>query len=205
MWRLFYTDSMSVCPSENPSAYGQQWQQCGIVVGVMKMGNILPRVGIGPTSQAFKPSTLTITPPRLPWSWCHHYTHTYMSMQLLAWEAIAAYYIRHPGIVSFLALTITYIQAFTSHTHRVRSTIIQRIACTGSWSWNHAYMSMQLLTWEVSAAHYSINCDKPYAVNTSSHTLTHIDIPTDTLAHIDILTHWHIDTPTHWHIDTLTH
>ena len=32
--------------------------------GVMKMGNIAPRVGIEPTSLAF--SVLAITPPRLP-------------------------------------------------------------------------------------------------------------------------------------------
>ena len=37
-----------------------------IVVGVMKMGNIVPIAGIQPTSPAFWVSELTITAPRLP-------------------------------------------------------------------------------------------------------------------------------------------
>ena len=37
-----------------------------LVVGVMKMGNTAPRVGIGPTFLAFQTRVLTITPPRLP-------------------------------------------------------------------------------------------------------------------------------------------
>ena len=49
-----------------------------IVVGVMKMGNIVPREGIEPTSLAFRASVLTITTHRLPW--CHYYTHAYLSM-----------------------------------------------------------------------------------------------------------------------------
>ena len=36
------------------------------VMGVMKMGNIVPTVGIEPTSLAFQASVLTITPPRFP-------------------------------------------------------------------------------------------------------------------------------------------
>ena len=36
------------------------------VVGVMKMRNMVPRVGIKPTSLAFRASVLTITPLRLP-------------------------------------------------------------------------------------------------------------------------------------------
>ena len=36
------------------------------VVGMMKMENIPPKVGIEPTSIAFQASVLTITPPRLP-------------------------------------------------------------------------------------------------------------------------------------------
>ena len=36
------------------------------VMGVMKMGNIVPRSGIRLTSLAFQASVLTITPPRLP-------------------------------------------------------------------------------------------------------------------------------------------
>ena len=36
-----------------------------IVVGVMKMGNIVPRTGIEPRSLAFRTSLLTITPPKL--------------------------------------------------------------------------------------------------------------------------------------------
>ena len=36
------------------------------VLGVMKMGNIAPRVGIEPTSLAFRTSVLTISPPMFP-------------------------------------------------------------------------------------------------------------------------------------------
>ena len=36
------------------------------VIGVMKMGNTMPSVGIEPTSLALWDSVLTIRPPRLP-------------------------------------------------------------------------------------------------------------------------------------------
>ena len=36
------------------------------VMGVMKMGNIVPTAGIEPTSLAFRASVLTITPHRIP-------------------------------------------------------------------------------------------------------------------------------------------
>ena len=36
------------------------------VVGLMKMGNIMPKAGIKTTSQEFRTSVLTITPRRLP-------------------------------------------------------------------------------------------------------------------------------------------
>ena len=39
--------------------------QC-CVVGVMKMGNIVPRVGIEHTSLVLWASVLTLTPPRFP-------------------------------------------------------------------------------------------------------------------------------------------
>ena len=35
-------------------------------MGVMEMGNIVPRAEIKPTSLAFQPSVLTITPHQLP-------------------------------------------------------------------------------------------------------------------------------------------
>ena len=54
-------------------------------MGVIKMGNIVPRAEIETTSLAFQVSVLTITPHRL-------YTHAYLSMQLLPWEFSAAYY-----------------------------------------------------------------------------------------------------------------
>ena len=60
------------------------------VVGVMKMGNIVPRARIEHTSLAFRASVLTITPHRLPW--CHHYTHNCLSMWLFASEVSADYY-----------------------------------------------------------------------------------------------------------------
>ena len=56
-------------------------------------------------------------------------------MWLLASKVSADYYTRPPAIVSILMLTISYIQAMTLYIHRVGSTTIQCIACTGSWSW----------------------------------------------------------------------
>ena len=58
-------------------------------MGVMKMGNIIPRVGIKPRSPSFQASVLTITSHRLPW--CHNCTHAYLSMQLFDSEVNAAY------------------------------------------------------------------------------------------------------------------
>ena len=52
------------------------------VVGVMKMGNIVPRAVIEPTSLAFQASVLTITAHGVPG--CYNYTHPYLSMQLFA-------------------------------------------------------------------------------------------------------------------------
>ena len=60
-------------------------------MGVMKMGNIVPRVGIEPTSLAFRTSVLTVTTCRL--QRCHHYTHGYLSKELFASEVSADYYI----------------------------------------------------------------------------------------------------------------
>ena len=54
------------------------------------MGNIVPKVGIEPTSLAIRASVLTITQHSLPW--CHYCTHTYLAMQILAWEVSAAFY-----------------------------------------------------------------------------------------------------------------
>ena len=59
-----------------------------IVIGEMKMGNTVPKMGIEHTSLPFRASVLTITPQGLPW--CHHYTHTHLTMQLLASEVSAA-------------------------------------------------------------------------------------------------------------------
>ena len=41
-------------------------QNVVIVAGVMKMGNIVPRVGIEPTTLATWANMITITQPRLP-------------------------------------------------------------------------------------------------------------------------------------------
>ena len=45
---------------------------------VMKMGNIVLKVGIKPASLGFQANVLTITPPR------DHHMHTYLSIWLLA-------------------------------------------------------------------------------------------------------------------------
>ena len=83
-----------------------------IVMGEMKTGSIVPRVGIDPTFLALRPSTLTITSCRTPL--CHHHIHAYLFMQLFVWEISAMYYTNPPGIVSLVSPTITYIQAVTS-------------------------------------------------------------------------------------------
>ena len=57
---------------------------------VMKMGYIVSRAGIEPTSLAFLASVLAITPP--------HPTHLFI--QLLAREVSTDYYFHPPGIVS---------------------------------------------------------------------------------------------------------
>ena len=47
-------------------------------------------LGIKPKSLAFRTSVLPIPPHRVPW--CHHYTHAYLSVQLLASDVSADYY-----------------------------------------------------------------------------------------------------------------
>ena len=99
------------------------------IMEVMKLGQNAPRVGFELTSIAFQAIVLTITPHRL----LDVITlHTHLSMWFLAWEVSVDYYPCLPGTISLLILTITYIQAMVLH--RVGSTTIQRIACTGSWS-----------------------------------------------------------------------
>ena len=102
------------------------------VVGVMKMGNIVPRAGIEPTSLAFQVSVLIIIPRRLPC--CNHYTHAYLSMWCVASEVNAVYYTHPSGIIS-LYLVIAYNYIHTGNgIHSIGSTTIQCIACTRSWS-----------------------------------------------------------------------
>ena len=52
----------------NHAAYRLSWVMvmANSVMGVVKMGNIVPRAGIASTSLAFLASVLTITSPRLP-------------------------------------------------------------------------------------------------------------------------------------------
>ena len=68
---------------------------------ITKMGHIVPRVRIKPTSLASQASVLTIIPPRLS-------TVTIPSVY---------YYSCPPGVVSLLMLTITYIQTVIIHTY----------------------------------------------------------------------------------------
>ena len=79
------------------------------VVGVMKMGNIVPRGGIEPTSLVFQAGVLPLLPT------CHHYTHTHLCVQLLASEVSADYYTGPPKECKFVMLTIIYIQAMALH------------------------------------------------------------------------------------------
>ena len=86
------------------------WWQCDNIVGLMKIGNIVPRAGLKPSSLAFWASVLPF----------HHIgslkSPLYPRMQLLASEFSADYYTLPCGIVSLLLLTISYIQAMTLHT-----------------------------------------------------------------------------------------
>ena len=75
-------------------------------MGVMKIGNIVPRAGFEPTSLAFRASVLPL----------HHmgslmsplYPHPPVYVTLCS-EVSADYYTCPPGIVNLLLLTITYI------------------------------------------------------------------------------------------------
>ena len=58
----------------------------------------------------------------------HHYTHAYLSMQLLAWEVSADYYTHPPETVSLLMLTIRTYRQWPIH--NLGSRTIQRLACT---------------------------------------------------------------------------
>ena len=89
------------------------------------MGNIVPRVGIEPTSLAIRASVCYIDSLMSP---------LYLAMQLLASEVSADYYTCPSGIVSLLMLTITYIQAMVSDILQIGSTTIQNCtACTESY------------------------------------------------------------------------
>ena len=93
--------------------------------------NIAPRAGIEPTILACQASVLIIRSPRLP-------DVPTLPTWLLAQGISADSYIRPPGIVSLLMLTIAYLHSYRQwpyiYIHRVDSTTIYPIACTGSWS-----------------------------------------------------------------------
>ena len=93
-------------------------------MGIMKMGNTTPRLKA--TSLAFRARVLP-----LHHVWHNYYSHTHLLMQPLV---SADYYNHAPRIVSLLMHTITYRQWPFIDIHRVGSTTIQCIACTGSWS-----------------------------------------------------------------------
>ena len=119
------------------------------VIGVVKMGKIVPRAVIEPTSLAFWAGVLTITPPTLP-----DVTHAYLPRLLLPWAVSADYYIPSPRILSLVVLTITYIilsndlqislgiptykqaatwQLHTKRRFNVQRTCMQHVRCTGFW------------------------------------------------------------------------
>ena len=111
----------------------------GSVMGEMKMGNIVPIVGIEPSPLGFWASVLTITPTSIPC--CHHYARAYQSMQLFASEICADYYTRPPEIVS-LFNAYNYIHTGNGLTDTymgVGSTTMQHLACIGSWSWHQSH------------------------------------------------------------------
>ena len=51
-------------------------------MGVMKMGNIVSRAGIEPTTLAFRVSVLTIAPPRLPACMCVCVYNSYVCLDV---------------------------------------------------------------------------------------------------------------------------
>ena len=63
------------------------------VMGVLKMGNIVPKAGNLTHISGIPGQSAIITPHTITPSWCHHYTHTYLYVQLLASEVSADYYI----------------------------------------------------------------------------------------------------------------
>ena len=109
-----------------------------ICLGGDENGIIAPRAGIEPTSLAFCAIVLTITPARLP----DVTTLPTVPGGSVPERAVQITTLIPPGIVSLLnghsMLTIIYIQAMHLHIyvhkHRVGSTAIQHITCTGSWS-----------------------------------------------------------------------
>ena len=92
--------------------------------GVMKMGNILLGAEIEPTSFAVPASVLTIKPTRLP------YAITLPTATSLSRASVKNYYTCPSGIMSFVMLTITYIEVMTLH--GVGSTTTECTACSGS-------------------------------------------------------------------------
>ena len=94
------------------------------------MGSIVPRMGIEPTFLAFQATVLTITPPRPLLS---PPTRAYLSMQLLAWEVSADYFM--------FSLTLSSQRGF-SQTHNIdtrnclRNKSIFYICLLGLSDWN---------------------------------------------------------------------
>ena len=101
-----------------------------VVVGVIKMGNIIPRAGLEPTSLAFQASVLPYSPCRLPdvntmpIPTCLCSSFPQRSVQTTALTP-------PPGIVSLLMLTYIICKQWAYiYIHMVGSTTI--LACIGS-------------------------------------------------------------------------
>ena len=87
-----------------------------IVVGVMKMGNIVPRAGIEPISLAFQVSVLNISPPRL--SDVTTLTMLFVHVAHYLRGQCRPLHLPHPGIVSLLML-VSWVMKMGNNVPRV--------------------------------------------------------------------------------------
>ena len=119
----------------------------GCVVGKIKMGNIVITRGTESTSLPFRACVLTIPSWRLPW--CHHYTHTYLSIHLLAWEVSAAYYRCIISLVGwFLEFLTKVITGWIPFCNRVHSWWLHSVAPLGD-------LATRTITWYPFQLHFS--------------------------------------------------
>ena len=107
-----------------------------VIMAVMKMGNIVPRAGIKPTSLAFRASVLPL-----------HHLGSLTSPLFPHLPVYAAPYLRGQcrplhsspwNCKLFNAYNYVPTGNGLTYTYRSGSATIHRVACTGSWLWNQS-------------------------------------------------------------------